>query len=432
MKTAGRWLGVCVLACFLLPYQVRYSRQAVEEQERYPSVPFTLRPFGNETGYVSYAAGLQGGDQLIAVNGRPFTGRTIYAQELEAAQSTSQPLSVTVRARTGERRDSEAAFAHCTCVIASRSRIILTRVLPPAFCVLLGFAVAVLRRSRIEAWLFLALMLCLSQLTFFPDIRASGFPQMVDVAAWRDWLRAPATAYESFCHASWPAWLMLFSAYFFRRQDGGNPRPRPTAWFVAIPILVTAVAWSVVWVGWSEDFSRTASFGDALIGTSGWATMAGFGCAVVCVLSYSRKWAVVMVLTGICATILLRWVWLGLPTYYFARGSDHALHIVAAVPGGMLARPFVAAAFSCLAFVVVALANRMTLTKVEVAALLALAVAAPFVCVSMSMPAFPALNALRNPGIPLTAGGLGLVGVAWSVSDRTRQAETLPDGRASD
>ena len=420
MKSALIWLGLGVLACFLVPYQVRYSRQTVEEQERYAFIPFDLRPFGNEIGSVNSSAGLQGGDQLLTINRRPFTGRTIYAQELRAAQYTNMPLAVTVRARNGEVRDSEAGFAHCTCVIAPRSKIILIHVLPPAFCVLLGFAVALLRHYRVEAWLFLALMLCLSQLTLFPDFRASGLQHMVDVGAWGDWLRVPATAYESFCHASWPAWLVLFSAYFSRKS--GRVNPVPTAWLVATPMLLTALAWSVVWVGWSEDFARTASVGDVLIGTSGWATIAAFICAVICVLPYGRNCVAVMALVVLGAITLLYWAWLGLPTYEFVRGSDRALHVVPAVPAGMLARPFVVATFACIAFAVVALANLGTLAKVEVAALLALAVAASFVCVSMSVVDFAALNAFRNPGFPLVAGGLGLAGVAWSILSRTKLA----------
>ncbi len=420
-RTALLRLCLCLLGCFLAAYQVRYSREVFHAKRNYDFVPFSLLPFGNQIWNAAYALRVNPapGTKLLAVNGRPFTGLTVYLQELRTAGMRMEPFRVTVRGVDGAIRDLDVVFAHCTCGILDCSRIILIYVLPPAFCVLIGWIVAGVWPTRSLAWLFLALMLCLSQYTLIPDLRArfGGFTQMVEVGGWRDWLRVPAVGYESFCRSSWPAWLVLFAARFF--NEVRTRRHRILVWSVATPMLVLGMMWTIAAVGWSEDFRSVASLGEWLIRTSAWQTMAGICATVICVSPLGRKWTAAMVALVACAMVLLHWRELGLPTYTIIPGSDNRFHLVEVFSESFLARAFVVATFGCAAIAVYALAHFRTLTRMEMASFLALGSVAPLFCMGLTPYQLSWSWGYWYPVcFPLAVAGLGLLGVAWSIQCR--------------
>jgi hypothetical protein len=422
-------LCLCLLGCFVAAYQVRYSREVLHVKQSYDYVPFRLLPFGNRIGTHAYStkATSLAGAELVAVNGRPFTGLTIYLQELRRANTVSQPFKVTVRGNDGVVCDHEINFPHCTCGVPRSSMVILVDILPPAFCVLLGLTVAGLWMTRPLPWLFLALMLCLSQYTLIPDLRVrfGGFQQMVEVGGWHDWFRIPAVGYESICRSSWPVWLVLFTVHFFL-----GLRTRRHLIYVrllSIAMLALGVAWTIAAVGWSENFSKVAPLSRWLIHTSDWQTIACTCAAVICVSHLGKRWVAAMVVLIACAMTLLYWRELGLPTYTLVSGADSRLHLAQVVPESFLARAFVVATFGCAAFAVYTLAHFRILTRVEKTSFLILGSVAPMFCVGQApYPIALSWGYWYPVFFPLAIAGLGLLGVAWSVKRRSTRNDQSP------
>ena len=72
---------------FLAAFQIRYSIATLEARSTFLFIPFQLKPYTNTIESVGQSAKhvLHRGDELIAVNDRPFTGMSVYRQELRAA-----------------------------------------------------------------------------------------------------------------------------------------------------------------------------------------------------------------------------------------------------------------------------------------------------------------------------------------------------------
>lgn len=75
-------------ALFLIAYQVRYSIETIEARDTFLYIPFQLKPCTNIVDTVGHGPArdaVHRGDELLAVNGRAFTGVSVYHQELRAA-----------------------------------------------------------------------------------------------------------------------------------------------------------------------------------------------------------------------------------------------------------------------------------------------------------------------------------------------------------
>jgi hypothetical protein len=276
-----------LVAAGLLPvaYQVRYSIATVEASQTFLYLPFRLKPFTNIIESVTMPArydvngtrvGLQRGDELIAINGRPFVGAGVLSQELRSArryldgisqmapqQQTEAilkwPFVVTVRSGATE-RTTPVYFANCTCGRLGQTRVWWYSIIPPAACVLAGLIAIGRARGERRAWVFFAMTLCLSQIALVPG----GFGDWSQAAyptEWRDWFRVPALADHTFFTISWPAWLLLYACYSFKPWDN-----RFTKSVVAL-LMVVAVFDTGLAVGWSEAFrsvSIMSSFAEAV------------------------------------------------------------------------------------------------------------------------------------------------------------------------
>lgn len=210
MRPAFWWLSLVTL--FLVAYQARSSMATIEASQTFLFVPFRVKPFTNVIDSVATAArqgefGVRRGDELLAVNGRPFVGHAVLSQELRRARY----LSVTVRS-DGRERTTPVYFANCTCGTLSVKQVIWYSLLPSAFCVLIGIVVAVRDPRYPETWAFLGLMLCLSLIQVVP-FSFNDWGLAADPMEWRDWFRIPALAYQSFFTLSWPGWLLLCASY---------------------------------------------------------------------------------------------------------------------------------------------------------------------------------------------------------------------------
>lgn len=269
------WLPFSAVTIFLAGFQIRYSMETIEARNTFLYVPFHFRLGTNIVDTVGFGTGdvVKPGDELVAVNGRAFTGAAVYHQELRAARRyldaasrlsdvegaravLNRPFRVTIRSGS-ETRTVDVYFPHCTCGSLSFFWMVWYCVIPPAVCVLAGLIVVALR-STMMRWLFLAAAISLSQAALVPS-DFSGFSQSANPMEWRAGFRIPAIVYQSFFTASWPAWLLLLAVYSSRRDARLS-----IAWLAVTPIFFVACLKSLIAVAWSENFKAGASLQDGL------------------------------------------------------------------------------------------------------------------------------------------------------------------------
>jgi hypothetical protein len=313
-------LVLLVSTVFIAAFQIRYSIATLEARNTFLFIPFQLKPYTNTIESVGQSAKevLRRGDELMAVNDRPFTGMSVYRQELRAAtryldavnllpprdavEALSRwPFRVTVRSGAADARTVNVYFAHCTCGSLDTSQVIWYCILPPAICIMLGLVVAAFSRLQSALpWLFLAVVVCLSLVPIVPEW-SSSWSQVADPLEWRDWFRIPALAYQSFFGASWSAWLLLFAIYCFRRDAS------LTAWWAVTPILALAGLKTFVAIGSSESFRVVAPIYRALESASTGISVTLFLCAALITWSFGRRWALGSLILAACAATVLCW-----------------------------------------------------------------------------------------------------------------------------
>ena len=90
--TFAKRLALIASMLFLVAFQVRYSIETREARGTFLYIPFLLKPCTNTIDTVGSPARdvLHRGDDLIAVNGRRFTGTSVYHQELRPPSVTSK------------------------------------------------------------------------------------------------------------------------------------------------------------------------------------------------------------------------------------------------------------------------------------------------------------------------------------------------------
>jgi sigma-B regulation protein RsbU (phosphoserine phosphatase) len=235
-KTSTRVLHIAlaVIAFISISYQARALEQAFPQWFGVKIVqwPFLLEARELPHFLVQYvgsdalAAGLENQDEIIAINGVPLTSRSVYSDILLASHA-GQRLTVTYRKKP-ESSDETAQFPLLEKNTPPDLIPILYYAALPAFCMTLGFLVAVLRPKDVRAWLLLGLML--SMATFF-----NTFPDF-----WNSPLRMPGAIYLRFQQNSWLAYLLLLGIYF--------PEPFPDSslwrWWHRLASVVLAF-WAV-------------------------------------------------------------------------------------------------------------------------------------------------------------------------------------------
>lgn len=220
-----------------LSYQLAQTIDSAHYQFGGPARPFDVT-LGTlqvaSTRPAAAQAGIRDGDNLLALNGRPFLLATqldeylrtvpagailhvTYSRSGQTPQEASVPLTAAVRA---DRTWSEQ--------IMSLFMEFVTR----WFCLLLGLFVVIVRPSDRLAWLVLAMMLSFSNLE-------SSFSSLPD--GWPQPFRALGIWYSTFLQRSWPLWMLLF-ALDFPDPSRKLRKVNWTRWAVGLPIFLFALA----------------------------------------------------------------------------------------------------------------------------------------------------------------------------------------------
>jgi hypothetical protein len=264
-KQAARCLLLVPLLAFVSLYQLRSSFDTVRLVRTLDLyVPFLIDPFTSRadvlyTGeQLGDRASLRRGDQILRVNGKPFTGMSLYLRELWEAQhrppsKISKPFFVTVLSHDSRVHTIEFGVPHCTCGTLSDWQAVILWVISPMFCILVGFTTVALRPLSILAWAYLGLMLSLSQLQFWPE-PMTGFQLTATPMLWPDWFRIPGVGYKSFVQTAWPAALLTGLVAFTRSSSG----PRRFSGLLIGIFLSFAALQSALAIAWSENFRMLA------------------------------------------------------------------------------------------------------------------------------------------------------------------------------
>ncbi len=173
------------------------------------------------------AAGIEFGDVLESVEGRPFTGGFVLYQRV-GEKRAGDSLQVVVRKPTGTH---VGTTIHLVPIRTERASIaawtvtLIVNVLEPFLCLALGFWVAFGRPKDIRAWLLLGLMI--------------GFSQFIDGFSWSWPLMGFAVVWNAvlgLAFGPWLLWLLLFALLFPKRQEFDRRHPA-WKWFLIVPLI---------------------------------------------------------------------------------------------------------------------------------------------------------------------------------------------------
>jgi sigma-B regulation protein RsbU (phosphoserine phosphatase) len=175
------------------------------------------------------AAGVRRGDVLVSVNGRPYTGTAVLAQEEVKAEPGSS-LDLTFRAPSGEQRSVKLPVIRTQGKLGDTALPVVLLLVMPIFCLLLGCWVVLVRPRDRLAWLLLGMLLSFTQL--FGSI---------GIQAWPPGIREAAIIYHVALAWCWPIFMFMFGFYFpepFPRGHRVDRLARPFGWFILLPLAV--------------------------------------------------------------------------------------------------------------------------------------------------------------------------------------------------
>ena len=157
-----------------------------------------------------------------------------------------RPFTVVVRSIDAKIRSVAVGFPHCTCGIPTLPEALSIWLVPPLFCVLLGFITALLRPRAVLAWAFLGAMLALSQVQFWPD-SYTGFQMTSTPMTWGGWFRIFGVGYRALVQSLWV--FNRVDSFLSARPLAGSPWPWDSGRDTACRHVQAAHQ-----IAWSEDY----------------------------------------------------------------------------------------------------------------------------------------------------------------------------------
>src|SRR6185437_16675710 len=146
-------------------------------------------------------AGLQVGDQVLAIGSEKFSGEAISHASITAA-GVGGTVHFTVRHPSGEVQDLGVQIeplGRGSYRVRDWLFAVIGLLFVPNLALCLGIGLVLVRPRDSRAWLVLALMTGFSQLYFLPG--------------WEGGLRALALSYRAFAAGTFSMWLVLFGLY---------------------------------------------------------------------------------------------------------------------------------------------------------------------------------------------------------------------------
>jgi len=283
---------VCLAVLFALAsaYQVRSTMFAFPDyfHLKVAEYPFTAnynkgRPILAFATKPARLAGVQNGDILLAVNGRPLTGLAVFGEAIRTAKP-GDPFTFEFL-RPGETAPRSATIsleqAAAPPISLPAASILIVKLVVPTICLLLGFWVIAVRPRDPSAW-----CLCLIMM-FFSVFYSAG------VESWGPVVRDVAEGYRLTVANTWPIFMLLFGLYFpepFREKD-----PAWWTWSkrtVITLLILSCVVNVIAGLGEFENYASVASLCAALdrLGTVDFLiSFAAIGAFFVCISVKMRQ-----------------------------------------------------------------------------------------------------------------------------------------------
>ncbi len=248
-------LAYIVLACIFLSGVAFLCRQTIDivRGEKVDVAYFSTDIGSAALSYVSpdaAHAGIRPGDSLLAVNGRPYTGSKVLAEEVIRTKAGSA-MRVRLRSQDARVGDYEVLLP-ATPGASGALKIafdVLLNIFMPAFCLFLGSWVVLVRPRDRSSWLLLGLLLGFSHLS-----------NTGKIPSWGPGFRELGAAYDIALASCWPIFMFLFGFFFpepFPYWTKAS-RLRKSIPFIALsPLAVNAIVNVVVVIFDVNDY-RTA------------------------------------------------------------------------------------------------------------------------------------------------------------------------------
>jgi sigma-B regulation protein RsbU (phosphoserine phosphatase) len=189
-------------------------------------------------------AGLRQRDRILEVAGKPYLGSAVLDRELEHLKAgDTLVLRVASEGQSPEKTVSIRLRPAASQPWSVRAATVMIKVVTPAFCLLLGFAVCFLRPRDPLAWILLGMMIgfaCLSP---------------TDTGSWPDGERQAGIIFLQTGVVCWPIFMLLFGVYFPERAELDRRHPWGK-WLIIAPLLILAVLDSASGLAQSESFHR--------------------------------------------------------------------------------------------------------------------------------------------------------------------------------
>jgi sigma-B regulation protein RsbU (phosphoserine phosphatase) len=192
-------------------------------------------------------AGMHRGDLLLAINGRAYTGSAVLAEEVIRATPGS-PVRVRLRS-TDPRIGEYEVLLPVTPGASGPLKIVfdvLLDIFMPAFCLLLGSWVVLVRPHDKSSWLLLGLLLGFSHLS------STG-----RIPGWGPGFRELAIGYDIALASCWPIFMFLFGFYFpepFPFWAKAGWLKKSILWIAIAPLVVNAIINVVILIHDVNDY----------------------------------------------------------------------------------------------------------------------------------------------------------------------------------
>lgn len=249
-----RYAVLAFLFAITVAYEVPYLHDILRDEKR--AVPlFVIEAASNRIGFVTEnaaRAGVRKGDEVLSIDGRPYTGQGDWGQ---AFANTPSGVDMTAVLRSS---DPSRPGERTVVLPVQTSRPGLGEVigdvtlyfLLPGVCIVLGFWVAVLRPRDPMAWLLLALMLTFPHI--FESYKVQGWPP-----GWRE----AAMFYHVTLGSMFPVLMFLFARLFPEPFPPGKPLDRAwklQQWILAVPFAIFGMVGVIVSVGDLSSYRAVA------------------------------------------------------------------------------------------------------------------------------------------------------------------------------
>ncbi len=225
---------LCLCATSYEAGNVAYVIHAIRSPGEVPAAPFSIR---NVTRIIG--SGPLFGDEILSINGRPFTAKGQY-DEAVARAHPGDTLTLVMGEPSGRAVEKSVVIGSQSAGTTSGNIAVALclDVLVPIVCLGLGFAVAFIRPRDRNSWLLLLVLI--------------GFSGLLSGTEWQSPFPGLQLIWSALCNIWWAGSMVLFSIYFPSRFELDRRFPWIKYLYLVPAVALQFFLWSVLWI-WVHD-----------------------------------------------------------------------------------------------------------------------------------------------------------------------------------